>query len=271
MPSPGALLPLFFPTRNSPSRTSWCGSGQQGTRPQNQRAPTGSPRQSTEEKWLKKAFPPPARPFLRLRLNPRRRRAGKKGPRPRQQTSGNAPAKAAEPKRRTASSTGNNASFPPLKRDQPLKGAFRTVKKQTKPPPHHTEATLLSAMETAGRAIADEALRDAMKDCGLGTPANSASTIETLIKRKFIRRDKKDLPGDADRHGTGRKTACNVLGPARAHEGMGKAVKRHRPWGGDRTAFMTGRTSVNSSPTRPTAFAATSPVPRPRHRPHKNP
>jgi DNA topoisomerase-3 len=65
--------------------------------------------------------------------------------------------------------------------------------KMTKPPPRYTEATLLSAMETAGKLIDDEELREAMKESGLGTPATRAETIETLIRREYIERVGKDL------------------------------------------------------------------------------
>jgi DNA topoisomerase-3 len=65
--------------------------------------------------------------------------------------------------------------------------------KMTKPPPRYTEATLLSAMETAGKLIDDEELREAMKESGLGTPATRAETIEVLIRREYIERDGKDL------------------------------------------------------------------------------
>jgi DNA topoisomerase-3 len=65
--------------------------------------------------------------------------------------------------------------------------------KETKPPPRYTEATLLSAMETAGRLINDEELREAMKESGLGTPATRAETIETLIRREYIERVGRDL------------------------------------------------------------------------------
>ena len=64
---------------------------------------------------------------------------------------------------------------------------------KTKPKPLHTEATLLSAMETAGKEIEDDALRQAMKDCGIGTPATRAAIIETLFKRNYIRKEKKNL------------------------------------------------------------------------------
>ena len=73
-----------------------------------------------------------------------------------------------------------------------LKAASITEGK-TKPKPLHTEATLLSAMETAGKEIEDDALRQAMKDCGIGTPATRASIIETLFKRGYMERCKKSL------------------------------------------------------------------------------
>jgi DNA topoisomerase III len=84
-------------------------------------------------------------------------------------------------------------TLPAVKEGERLDGAFDLVARQTKPPPRHTEATLLSAMETAGRTIEDEALRQAMKDCGLGTPATRAATIETLLKRGFLSRQGKVL------------------------------------------------------------------------------
>jgi DNA topoisomerase-3 len=65
--------------------------------------------------------------------------------------------------------------------------------RETKPPPRYTEATLLSAMETAGKLVDDEELREAMKERGLGTPATRAEIIETLIRREYIERVAKDL------------------------------------------------------------------------------
>jgi DNA topoisomerase-3 len=65
--------------------------------------------------------------------------------------------------------------------------------KETKPPPRYTEATLLSFMETAGKLVEDEELREAMKERGLGTPATRAEIIETLIRREYIERAGKDL------------------------------------------------------------------------------
>ncbi len=85
------------------------------------------------------------------------------------------------------------AMLPPLVEGERLAGAFASVAKQTTPPPRFTEATLLGAMESAGKTIDDEALRAAMRDTGLGTPATRASIIETLIRRTYIEREQKWL------------------------------------------------------------------------------
>ncbi len=63
----------------------------------------------------------------------------------------------------------------------------------TKPPPRYTEATLLSAMEGAGKLVDDEAMADAMKERGLGTPATRADTIEGLINQKYLERNQREL------------------------------------------------------------------------------
>ncbi len=67
------------------------------------------------------------------------------------------------------------------------------LKKKTQPPKPYTEATLLSAMENAGREIEDETLKEQMKDSGLGTPATRAAIIERLISVGYIRRKGKSL------------------------------------------------------------------------------
>lgn len=64
---------------------------------------------------------------------------------------------------------------------------------KTKPKPLHTESTLLAAMETAGKEIEDDTMRQAMKDCGIGTPATRAAIIETLLKREYMVRQQKKL------------------------------------------------------------------------------
>lgn len=64
---------------------------------------------------------------------------------------------------------------------------------QTNPPPRYNDATLLAAMETAGKLLDDEELADAMKERGLGTPATRAETIEKLIGARYVTRDRKEL------------------------------------------------------------------------------
>ena len=64
---------------------------------------------------------------------------------------------------------------------------------KTKPKPLYTEATLLSAMENAGKDVEESDKRKAMAECGIGTPATRANIIETLILRDYIRRDKKTI------------------------------------------------------------------------------
>lgn len=94
----------------------------------------------------------------------------------------------AMPPKRTKSSP-EDATLPPLH-----EGDVRTVQKaavqkeQTKPPKEHTDASLLTEMEHAGRRIDDEALREQMKDCSLGTPATRAAIIERLISVGYARR-----------------------------------------------------------------------------------
>lgn len=67
------------------------------------------------------------------------------------------------------------------------------TEKMTQPPKHYTEASLLRAMETAGKFVDDDELRAAMKENGIGRPSSRASIIETLFKRHYIRRERKNL------------------------------------------------------------------------------
>ncbi|MBO4642971.1 MAG: DNA topoisomerase 3 [Bacteroidaceae bacterium] len=67
------------------------------------------------------------------------------------------------------------------------------AEKQTTPPKPYTEATLLRAMETAGKMVEDEELRDALKENGIGRPSTRAAIIETLFKRHYIRKERKSL------------------------------------------------------------------------------
>jgi len=67
------------------------------------------------------------------------------------------------------------------------------LEKQTKPPNQFTEASLLRAMETAGKQVDDDELRDLMKENGIGRPSTRANIIETLFKRQYIKRNKKQI------------------------------------------------------------------------------
>ena len=67
------------------------------------------------------------------------------------------------------------------------------TEKQTTPPKHYTEASLLRAMETAGKLVEDETLRAAMKENGIGRPSSRAGIIETIFKRHYIRRKRKNI------------------------------------------------------------------------------
>ena len=91
-----------------------------------------------------------------------------------------------------------NETLPPLAGTKDGAEQARTVEigmesKHTKAPPRYNEATLLSAMEGAGKLMEDEALREAMQGRGLGTPATRASIIEELIHNRYILRDAREL------------------------------------------------------------------------------
>ncbi|HBP17614.1 MAG TPA: DNA topoisomerase III, partial [Planctomycetes bacterium] len=84
--------------------------------------------------------------------------------------------------------------LPPVSRGQDcLCLKARHERKLTEPPRRYSEATLLGAMERAGRDLEEEELRAALRDLGLGTPATRAATIETLIRRRYLGREGKVL------------------------------------------------------------------------------
>ncbi len=88
----------------------------------------------------------------------------------------------------------NDQSLPDIKKgDTRIINDTALLTRKTKPPAAYTESTLLQAMETAGKLIESEELRDAIKDSGLGTPATRAEIIEKLIKVEYMLRDKKKL------------------------------------------------------------------------------
>ena len=69
----------------------------------------------------------------------------------------------------------------------------KIVKKTTQPPKYYTEGTLLRAMETAGKMVDDDTLRDALKENGIGRPSTRAAIIETLFRRRYIERRRKSI------------------------------------------------------------------------------
>lgn len=88
----------------------------------------------------------------------------------------------------------DSGRLPEMKENEILPaGAIKTVRKETKPLPIYTESSLLGDMQTCGKKIEDEELREAMKDVGLGTPATRAAIIETLLKRNYVARQAKKL------------------------------------------------------------------------------
>lgn len=78
--------------------------------------------------------------------------------------------------------------------------------KMTQPPKYYTEATLLRAMETAGKLVEDETLREALKENGIGRPSTRAAIIETLYKRNYIRKERKNLVATA----TGKELVATI-------------------------------------------------------------
>ncbi|HEV2846811.1 MAG TPA: DNA topoisomerase 3, partial [Thermoanaerobaculia bacterium] len=94
-----------------------------------------------------------------------------------------------------ASSPEENQDLPPglAQGQRQLVLDAKAVAKQTRPPKRFTEATLLTAMETAGKTLDDKELSQAMKESGLGTPATRAEIIETLLRREYVVRNSKTL------------------------------------------------------------------------------
>jgi len=89
-------------------------------------------------------------------------------------------------------------SLAPVKPNETVKTSAVEVKPNvTKPPPRYTEATLLSAMEGAGKLVDDDELREAMREKGLGTPATRASIIEGLVYEAYLHRNGRELQATA--------------------------------------------------------------------------
>ena len=127
-----------------------------------------------------------------------------------------------------------------LERGQPQRVLdARAVKKRTRPPPRFNDATLLTAMETAGKALDDKELSDAMRECGLGTPATRAQIIETLLARKYLARREKAL--EATDLGIGLVAAVDPEVKSPAMTGQWEARLQQIERGeGDLATFMSG-------------------------------
>ncbi len=87
----------------------------------------------------------------------------------------------------------NSEILPPFSIGESGKHFPTLTEKWTQPPKPYTEATLLRTMETAGKTVDNEELRDALKENGIGRPSTRASIIETLLKRHYIRKERKNL------------------------------------------------------------------------------
>ncbi len=112
------------------------------------------------------------------------------------------------------------------------------LEKQTKPPGRYTESSLLGAMETAGRSIDDEELREAMKDSGLGTPATRADTIERLLNVGYIIRDGKALVATAKGRDTIELLGTHALTSAELTGSWEKRLSEIEHGAADRSSFM---------------------------------
>ena len=115
----------------------------------------------------------------------------------------------------------------------------KPVAKRTRPPKHFTEATLLTAMEHAGRTLEEKELSDAMRDLGLGTPATRAQMIETLLRREYLVRVGKSLQATDKGIGLVSIVHPEVKSPAMTGEWEAK-LKRLQRGQGDLATFMAG-------------------------------
>ena len=96
-------------------------------------------------------------------------------------------------KDKTDDETDEQKTLPAFRKGEMGRHEPQLQEKTTTPPKYYTEATLLRAMETAGKTVDDEELRDAMKENGIGRPSTRAAIIEKLFQRKYIVREKKNI------------------------------------------------------------------------------
>jgi DNA topoisomerase-3 len=109
---------------------------------------------------------------------------------------GEAAADAAKPEKEKAGDDdeGSNQQLPRLEQGEDVETRkISSARKETKPPRRYSDASLLGAMETAGKLVDDEELREAMKESGIGTPATRAAIIERLIQVGYVERDARSL------------------------------------------------------------------------------
>jgi DNA topoisomerase-3 len=104
------------------------------------------------------------------------------------------PKKVKEPEAEETEEDEDSGTLPAVAKDERVETTDLAAKAgQTTPPKRMSEADLLGAMQSAGKELDDDALKGAMKDCGLGTPATRANIIETLLKRSFVERKRNIL------------------------------------------------------------------------------
>ncbi|MEA2068285.1 MAG: DNA topoisomerase 3, partial [Verrucomicrobiota bacterium] len=96
-------------------------------------------------------------------------------------------------KKKADDGTDNDQTLPVFKKGESGEHEPSMREGKTKPPKYFTENTLLGAMEAAGKLVDDDTLREALKERGIGTPATRAAIIETLLRRNYIRRKKKQV------------------------------------------------------------------------------
>ncbi|HEX3771358.1 MAG TPA: DNA topoisomerase 3 [Polyangiaceae bacterium] len=123
--------------------------------------------------------------------------------------------------------------------DHPAIVDAKALAKQTRPPPRYTDATILTAMEHAGRAVTEKELADAMRECGLGTPATRAATLEILIRREYVEREGKALAATAKGLTLVDAVHPNVKSPSMTGDWESKLAAIERG-AGDYDAFMEG-------------------------------
>jgi DNA topoisomerase III len=97
------------------------------------------------------------------------------------------------PKKKKKETAGDNQDLPVFEKGESGPHEPYLHEGKTSPPKHFTENSLLGAMEAAGKYVDDDTLREALKERGIGTPATRAAIIETLLRRNYIRREKKQI------------------------------------------------------------------------------